>query len=267
MKQDQQKAEILKAQINYEKLTPLQWDGIMRAMDNYAEQRLFELRNPEPSEQMAAQLYPLDKGEIWTETMNKRKAWINSHKAKDEPSEDSGQMEAKNKPHCWGKMTWILQYEDGKEPKTSICDCEHNAMRCKELTRANIGQQDEDLVQAIFAMLRVYSETVNLMSKFEDSNVLKAKTFMPVSRKIAALLPSSRSQEKEIEKLKAEKAELIDALKRSTDVNERVSVYLKELSKPTYGTTPCIYEQDDTTAMNCRKCGRSKWMHTSGVIK
>jgi hypothetical protein len=44
-------------------------------------------------------------------------------------------METKNKPHCWSKMTWILKYEDGKEPKSSICNCEHGAMKCKKLTR------------------------------------------------------------------------------------------------------------------------------------
>jgi len=44
---------------------------------------------------------------------------------------------ASGKPHCWGKMTWILKYEDGQEPKTSICNCEHGAMKCKSLTRQN----------------------------------------------------------------------------------------------------------------------------------
>ena len=28
-----------------------------------------------------------------------------------------------------------------------------------------------------------------------------------------------------------------------------------------YDPNPCQYEQDDTTAMNCRHCGRSKWLH------
>lgn len=31
------RAGFLKAQLNCEKLTPIQWDGIMRAMQNYAE--------------------------------------------------------------------------------------------------------------------------------------------------------------------------------------------------------------------------------------
>lgn len=30
------RAGFLKAQLNCERLTPIQWDGIMRAMDNYA---------------------------------------------------------------------------------------------------------------------------------------------------------------------------------------------------------------------------------------
>ena len=41
------------------------------------------------------------------------------------------------KPHCWGKMNWILQYEEGKEPESSICRCEHGAIECKNLTRNN----------------------------------------------------------------------------------------------------------------------------------
>ena len=40
------------------------------------------------------------------------------------------------KPHCWGKMDWILKYEEGKEPRSSICNCEHGAMTCKKLTRS-----------------------------------------------------------------------------------------------------------------------------------
>lgn len=40
-----------------------------------------------------------------------------------------------NKPHCWGRMIWILKYEDGKEPSASICSCEHGAVKCKRLTR------------------------------------------------------------------------------------------------------------------------------------
>jgi hypothetical protein len=45
-----------------------------------------------------------------------------------------------NKPHCWGKMTWILKYLNGEEPRNSICDCEHGAYKCKKLTRENHNQ-------------------------------------------------------------------------------------------------------------------------------
>lgn len=40
-------------------------------------------------------------------------------------------------PHCFGKMTWILKYSSGIEPRTSICNCEHNSLKCKLLTRLN----------------------------------------------------------------------------------------------------------------------------------
>ncbi len=46
------------------------------------------------------------------------------------------------RPHCWGKMTWILKYKDGEEPRSSICDCEFGATRCKSLTRQNAQQED-----------------------------------------------------------------------------------------------------------------------------
>lgn len=41
----------------------------------------------------------------------------------------------KVKPHCWGKMTWILKYPTVMEPPHSVCRCEHNALKCKLLTR------------------------------------------------------------------------------------------------------------------------------------
>jgi hypothetical protein len=41
----------------------------------------------------------------------------------------------KHKPHCWGKMTWILKYSEGKEPFYSVCRCEHGAKECMRLTR------------------------------------------------------------------------------------------------------------------------------------
>lgn len=37
------KEDFIKAQLNTDKLTPLQWDGILRAMDNYAEQQVNSL--------------------------------------------------------------------------------------------------------------------------------------------------------------------------------------------------------------------------------
>jgi site-specific DNA-methyltransferase (adenine-specific) len=40
-----------------------------------------------------------------------------------------------NKPHCWGKMTWILDYKEGQEPDYAICRCEHGAAECIKITR------------------------------------------------------------------------------------------------------------------------------------
>jgi len=40
------------------------------------------------------------------------------------------------KPHCWGKMTWVLKYPVGKEKH--VCICEHGSKKCLELTRANM---------------------------------------------------------------------------------------------------------------------------------
>ena len=44
---------------------------------------------------------------------------------------------SKNYPHCWGKMNWILKYESGKEPSSSICQCEFGSSKCLKLTREN----------------------------------------------------------------------------------------------------------------------------------
>lgn len=49
-----------------------------------------------------------------------------------------------DKPHCWGKMVWILKYEPGKEPYTSICDCEHGSKKCLQLTRENAEKKPEN---------------------------------------------------------------------------------------------------------------------------
>jgi len=39
-----------------------------------------------------------------------------------------------NKPHCWAKMTWILDYPIGKE--RNVCSrCEHGVKECLKLTR------------------------------------------------------------------------------------------------------------------------------------
>ena len=40
-------------------------------------------------------------------------------------------------PHCWGKMVWILEYESGSEPPTSVCNCEFGSQKCLKLTRDN----------------------------------------------------------------------------------------------------------------------------------
>jgi hypothetical protein len=45
-----------------------------------------------------------------------------------------------NKPHCWGKMTWILKYEPGKEPKHAICNCEHGSNECLKITRKTFNK-------------------------------------------------------------------------------------------------------------------------------
>lgn len=39
------------------------------------------------------------------------------------------------KPHCWGKMNWILKYQSGMEPAHAICRCEYGSLKCKLLTR------------------------------------------------------------------------------------------------------------------------------------
>lgn len=39
-----------------------------------------------------------------------------------------------NKPHCYGKMDWILKYPEDKTPKEFICKCEYTNS-CLRLTR------------------------------------------------------------------------------------------------------------------------------------
>ena len=38
------------------------------------------------------------------------------------------------KPHCWGKMTWVLKYYPNI-PGAYICNCDHGSAKCLELTR------------------------------------------------------------------------------------------------------------------------------------
>lgn len=46
-----------------------------------------------------------------------------------------------DKPHCWGKMYWILNYEPGKEPQRVICNCEYGSRKCLQLTRENASKK------------------------------------------------------------------------------------------------------------------------------
>lgn len=55
---------------------------------------------------------------------------------RDQLTTSSNESES-NKPHCWGKMTWILKYESGKEPSNSICSCAFGSKECLRLTREN----------------------------------------------------------------------------------------------------------------------------------
>lgn len=49
-----------------------------------------------------------------------------------------------NKPHCWGKMDWILQYPVGEEK--NVCSrCEHGVQTCLRLTRENAEKQAENI--------------------------------------------------------------------------------------------------------------------------
>ena len=48
----------------------------------------------------------------------------------------------KQKPHCWGKMTWVLQYKPDEIPTEYICNCGHGSMQCLDLTRQLVNQKD-----------------------------------------------------------------------------------------------------------------------------
>lgn len=41
-----------------------------------------------------------------------------------------------SKPHCYGKMDWILKYDEDSIPSTSICDCQYKNS-CMRFTRNN----------------------------------------------------------------------------------------------------------------------------------
>ena len=53
----------------------------------------------------------------------------------------SREDEMKQKPHCWGKMTWVLKYKPDEIPTEYICDCEHGSMQCLDLTRQSVNQK------------------------------------------------------------------------------------------------------------------------------
>ncbi|MGJ0847469.1 hypothetical protein ACR77J_12330 [Tissierella praeacuta] len=39
-----------------------------------------------------------------------------------------------NKPHCYGKMDWILEYPEDETPEHSICKCQYTNS-CLRITR------------------------------------------------------------------------------------------------------------------------------------
>jgi uncharacterized coiled-coil protein SlyX len=55
----------------------------------------------------------------------------------------------------------------------------------------------------------------------------------------------------------------IDKLNRILDEREQAS---KTLVQPDVIGSCRFYEQDNTTAMNCKHCGKSKWLHGSGNL-
>jgi hypothetical protein len=47
-----------------------------------------------------------------------------------------------NKPHCYGKMDWILKHDEDKIPKESICSCNYTnsclrITNCKRVVNAD----------------------------------------------------------------------------------------------------------------------------------
>lgn len=47
----------------------------------------------------------------------------------------------------------------------------------------------------------------------------------------------------------------------TTDVDIAYSAWEAALRQPVVIKSVCQYEQDNTTAMNCKHCGKSKWLH------
>jgi hypothetical protein len=45
-----------------------------------------------------------------------------------------------NKPHCYGKMDWILKYPEDEVPQSSICNCNYTNS-CFRLTRNNADKE------------------------------------------------------------------------------------------------------------------------------
>lgn len=52
-----------------------------------------------------------------------------------------------NKPHCYGKMDWILKYQEDDTPKEYICACEYTDS-CLRITRnkSEIKKESDDLL-------------------------------------------------------------------------------------------------------------------------
>lgn len=46
-------------------------------------------------------------------------------------------------PHCWGKMTWILEYKEGEEQH--VCSCEYGSKQCLALTRARAKEKKTEI--------------------------------------------------------------------------------------------------------------------------
>lgn len=47
-----------------------------------------------------------------------------------------------DKPHCYGKMDWILKYPEDKTPRGSICSCQFTNS-CLRITRNKADNEME----------------------------------------------------------------------------------------------------------------------------